>query len=90
MVIYRSHRVFGIEIARTTADNGQEFVVLKTGPNREEVSLAHMLMPVSEQELNARVMLGLMEVLEQAAFFGLEKDKIREVFDRALEQMEKS
>jgi hypothetical protein len=77
----KSHRVFGYEIAHTTAEDGTELVVLQTAPHKQEVSPAHMLMPVSEQEVAFEAKVRLIEAVERARFLGLNADALRAVFE---------
>lgn len=83
--LYRSHRVFGYEVARTTTEDGTELVVLKTAPHKQEVSPAHMLMPVSEKEAAFEATIRLSDAIEHARFLGLSLDTLRAAFEDAIQ-----
>lgn len=83
--LWKSHRVFGYEVARTTTEDGMELVVLQTAPHKQEVSPAHMLMPVSDKELTFEAMVRLTEAIERARFLGLDNDALRTTFESALQ-----
>ncbi|MEI6180707.1 MAG: hypothetical protein WCP31_08130 [Chloroflexales bacterium] len=88
--LYRSHRMFGYEIARVRHERGPELVVLETGPNEEAVSPAHLLMPVTEREAAFEVLMRLSGVVEYARFLGLTEDAVRENLETALRPIEVS
>lgn len=83
--LWKSHRVFGYEVARAKAEDGQELVVLQTAPHKQEVSPAHMLMPVDEKEVAFEAMVRLIEAIERARFLGLDNDALRTAFESALQ-----
>lgn len=83
--LWKSHRAFGYEIARATAEDGTELVVLQTAPHKQEVSPAHMLMPVSEKEAAFEAMVRLIDAIEKARFLGLDTDAVRSAFESALQ-----
>jgi hypothetical protein len=83
--LWKSHRLFGYEIARTTTEDGTELVVLQTAPHKQDVSPAHMLLPVSEQEAAFEVQVRLIEAIEKARFLGLDTDALRTAFESALQ-----
>lgn len=83
--LYRSHRLFGYEVARVTGEDGTELVILQTGPHRLDVSPAHMLMPVTAKEAAFEATVALSAAIEQAQFLGLSTDEIRAAFESALQ-----
>lgn len=83
--LYRSHRTMGWLVHRFQGPDGRERVLLDTGTHKEDVSLAHLLLPVSEKEIAFEVQMRLAEAIEHARFLGLDNDALRIVFDRALE-----
>lgn len=82
--LYRSHRVFGFELDRFYGPDGKERVLLQTAPNQEAVSPAHMLMPVSPQEIAFETRIQLLEAIDRARFLGLTDDDLRNAFETAL------
>lgn len=87
MKLWKSHRVFGCEIARAQVGD-QELVILGTAPHRHEVSPSHMLMPATEKEVTFNMMVQMIEIIERARFLGISPDSIREVFESALNSNE--
>ena len=83
--LWKSHRVFGYEVARATAEDGTELVVLQTAPHKQEVSPATMLMPVSEKEAAFEAMVRLCDAVEKARFLGLDNEALRIAFESALQ-----
>ena len=79
--LYRSHRMFGYEVARAKANDGTELVVLQTAPHKQEVSPAHMLMPVSPDEAAFEVRMSVLAAIERAQFLGLDVAALRRLFD---------
>lgn len=79
--LWKSHRIFGYEVARATAEDGTELVVLQTAPHKQDVSPAHMLLPVSENEVTFEARVRLIEAIEKARFLGLDNDALRTVFE---------
>lgn len=82
--LVRSHRTMGYEITRTPASNGREFVILQTGLAKEEVTFAHMLMPVSDAEIAFEVGVWLIDAILKARFLGLDNDALRSAFETAI------
>lgn len=83
--LYRSHRVFGREVARAKANDGTELVILQTAPHAQAVSPAHLLMPMSEQEVAFEARVRMIEAIEKARFLGLDNDALRAAFEAALQ-----
>jgi hypothetical protein len=83
--LYRSHRVFGYEVARARTEEGTELVVLQTAPHKHEVSPAHMLMPVGEKEAAFEARIRLIEAIERARSLGVDSDELRQAFEDALQ-----
>lgn len=83
--LYRSHHVFGYELDRFRGHDGVERVLLQTAPHKEDVSPAHMLMPVSDQEVAFETQVRLIEAIEKARFLGLDNDALRAAFEVALQ-----
>ena len=83
--LLRSHRVLGYELDRFRAQDGVERVLLQTALHKEDVSPAHMLMPVSAQEVAFETQVRLIEAIEQARFLGLDNDALRAAFEAALQ-----
>lgn len=81
---YKSHRTLGYEVARATADDGTELVVLQTAPHKQDVAPAHLLMPVSDADLAFEARVQLIAAIEKARFLGLDMDMLRAAFDDAL------
>jgi len=79
--LYRSHRVFGREVSRTTAPDGQELVVLQTSPTKMEVSPAAMLLPVSDAEIIFEARMALLSAIERVRFLGIDAEMLRLLFD---------
>lgn len=82
--LYRSHRVFGYETARATTADGQEIVVLQTAPHKQEVSPAHLLLPVSPDEAVFEARMALAAAIERARFLGVDTKTLRSLFDDEL------
>lgn len=80
--LWKCHRAVGWEIARATADDGTELVVLQTAPHKQEVAPAYMLMPVDDSGFEAQTY--LIQAIEKARFLGLDHDAIRAAFEDAL------
>jgi hypothetical protein len=74
--LYKSHRTMGYKIARTRADDGKEFVILETAPHKQEVSPAHMLWPISSEEVAFEVRVSLAQIIERARFLGLDAEML--------------
>lgn len=83
--LVRSHRTFGYIVCRFHGPDGRERVLLDTGTHKEDVSLAHLLLPVSDKELAFEVRMRLIEAIEHARFLGLDNDALRVAFEQALE-----
>lgn len=83
--LWKSHRVFGYEVARATTEDGTELVVLQTAPHKQEVSPAHMLMPVSDGEVVFEARVRLIEAIEKARFLGLDVETLRAAFEDAIQ-----
>lgn len=83
--LYRSHRAFGREVARAQADDGTELVILQTAPHTQTVSPAHLLMPVSDQEVRFEAQVRLIDAIEKVRFLGLDNDEVREAFEAAIQ-----
>lgn len=83
--LYRSHRTFGYELDRFRGGDGVERVLLQTAPHKEDVSLAHLLIPVSDKEAAFEVQMRLIGAIEEARFLGLDNDALRAAFEQALE-----
>lgn len=83
--LYRSHRAFGREVARVSAEDGTELVILQTAPHTQTVSPAHLLQPVSEQEIYFEAEVRLIEAIEKGRFLGLDNDALRAAFEAALQ-----
>jgi hypothetical protein len=83
--LYRSHRVFGYDVARAAGPDGTELVILQTAPHKQEVSPAHMLMPVSDKELAFEAQVRLIEAIERVRFLGVDAETLRAAFETALE-----
>jgi hypothetical protein len=83
--LYRSHRVFGYEVARAFTEEGTELVVLQTAPHKHEAAPAHTLMAVTPQEAAFEAKVRLIAALEHARFLGLDGDALRRVCEEALE-----
>lgn len=82
--LYKSHRTFGYEVARTAAD-GYELVVLQTAPNQKlEVSLASLLMPVSPDEALFEARMALAAAIERARFLGVDAEQLSTLFQDEL------
>lgn len=79
--LFRSHRVFGYEVARTKAADGTELVVLQTAPHKQEVSPAHMLLPVSPDEATFEVRMSVLAAIERAQFLGVDIATLRTLFE---------
>lgn len=84
--LWKSHRVFGYEVARAAGPDGYELVILQTAPHKQEVAPAHMLMPVSEQEVAFEAQVRLIEAIERARFLGMDAETLRAAFEAALAQ----
>ena len=82
--LYKSHRTFGYEAARTTADDGKQLVVLQTAPHKYEVSPAQMLMPVTEQEAAFDIRIALAAVVERARFLGIDAETLTNLLNEEL------
>lgn len=82
--LVRSHRTFGFEIARTRAADGREVAILQTAPHKLEASLAHMLIPVSPDEVVFEVRMALAAAVERARFLGLDFATLRQLIDEEL------
>lgn len=84
--LLQSHRICGYETARTTDRDGRELVILQTAPHKEEVSLAHLVRPMTEAEVQFKVGVLLTEVIEQARFLGLDREQLAALFAAELER----
>jgi hypothetical protein len=84
--LYKSHRTMGYEVARTRTDDGAELVILETAPQKQEVSPAHMLRPVSPEEAAFEVRVALAQVVEQARFLGLDPEMVTALLTEELEK----
>jgi hypothetical protein len=84
--LYKSHRVFGYEVARAAGPDNTELVILQTAPHKQEVSPAHMLMPVSDREALFEAQVRLIEAIERARFLGVDAETLRAAFEEALEK----
>lgn len=84
--LFRSHRTFGFEVARFHGPDGRERVLLDTGTHKEDVSLAHLLLPVTDKELAFEVRMRLFDAIEYARFLGLDNDALRVAFEQSLEE----
>jgi hypothetical protein len=84
--LLQSHRTAGYPIARTTDQDGREFVILQTAPHKEEVVLAHLLRPLPMGEVKFKIGVLLAEVIEQARFLGLDREQIAVLFQAELER----
>lgn len=81
--LMRSHRVFGFVVARVDTPDG-ELAILETAPHKREVSLAHLLQPVSDQEAAFEATMALVSAIERARFLGVDMDALRAAFDKAV------
>jgi hypothetical protein len=84
--LYRSHRTFGREVARTKSPDGQELVILQTSPTAQAVSPAHMLLPVSDDELVFEARMALVAAIERIRFLGLDPATIASLFAEEIER----
>jgi hypothetical protein len=66
----------GYEVARTRTDDGAELVILETAPQRQEVSPAHMLRPVSPAEAAIEIRISLAQIVERARFLGVDPETL--------------
>lgn len=82
---FRSHRHIGYIVARATADDGTELVILQTAPHKQDVAPAHLLMPVSDADLAFEARVQLIAAIEKARFLGLDMDILRAAFDDAMQ-----
>jgi hypothetical protein len=83
--LWKSHRIFGYEVARAKADDNIELVVLQTAPHKQEVSPAYMLMPVLPHEVVFEAQIRLVEAIEKARFLGIDNKTLRAMFESALQ-----
>ena len=83
--LWKSHRAVGWEIARATADDGTELVILQTAPHKQEVVPAYMMAPVDDLAFEAQTY--LIQAIEKARFLGLDMDALRRAFDEALNSL---
>jgi hypothetical protein len=85
--LWKSHRVFGFEVARTAGPDGVDLVILETAEHTHAVSPAHLLMPVGDREVEFDVLVGLTEVAARARFLGLDDAAIRRAFEQAIGEL---
>jgi hypothetical protein len=83
--LWKSHRVFGFEVARTAGPDGVDLVILETAEHTHAVSPAHLLMPVSPAELAFEAVIALSAAVERARFLGLDDEQIRAAFAKTLD-----
>jgi hypothetical protein len=79
MDLVRSHRVFGYVTARAQTAEG-EVVILQTAPHKQEVSPAHMVLPVSADEAVFEARMALAAAIERARFLGVDEETLRGLF----------
>jgi hypothetical protein len=84
--LFRSHRVFGYEVARAIADDGAELIVLQTTPHSYTVSLAHLVMPASPDEAVFEVRVALITAIERAEFLGGDMPTMHRLFEEEAAQ----
>jgi hypothetical protein len=83
--LWKNHRTFGYEIARATADDGTELVVLQTAPHKQDVAPAHLLLSVTDADRLFEARVQLIAAIEKARFLGLDMETIRAAFDEAMQ-----
>jgi hypothetical protein len=81
MSMYRSHRTFGHLVARVPGPNNEELVILQTSPTKMEASPAHLLLPVSDDELVFEARMALAAAIERIRFLGVDAETLRRLFD---------
>ena len=84
--LWKSHRLIGYEVGRVTTDDKQDLVILQTEAHRQEVSPAHMLLPVTDKELVFDTVTQLIQVVERARFLGMDTDMLQKAFDAVLRE----
>jgi hypothetical protein len=84
--LWKSHRLIGYEVARVTTADNQDLVILQTEAHRQEVSLAHMLLPVTDKEIVFHTVTELIQVVERARFLGMDTDMLQKAFDAVLRE----
>lgn len=84
--LVRSHRTMGYETGRARMDDGREVAILRTAPHKLEASLAHMLIPVSPDEVAFEVRMALAAAIERARFLGLDPATLRQLVEEELER----
>lgn len=85
MQLWKSHRVFGYEIARAQAEDKTALIILQTSPHKQEVVSALAVVPVTPEELAFEAQIRLIQAIEAVRFLGLDNDALRETFEQALQ-----
>lgn len=82
--LYKSHRTLGYAVGRAHLADGQEVVILQTAPHKQDVSPAHLLLPVSPDEAVFEARMALAAAIERARFLGIDMETLRSLFDEEM------